>query len=82
MHSFKICHWQKSLISGQSSTLVTSGYAHSPIETAHCMSALLVFLQNLRDELRFGEIGMVALYVLGSNGGPELQGLVHSEFHR
>ena len=52
-----------------------------PIEIPHGISASFVLLQDLSNELTFGEIGMIPLYVLTSDIHPEPQGLFHSVFH-
>jgi hypothetical protein len=52
-----------------------------PIEAAERISPSLVFSQDLGHELTFGKLGVTRLYVLGSDSGPETQGLVHTEFH-
>jgi hypothetical protein len=51
------------------------------IEAPHCITALLVFSQNLRDELASGQFAVLSLYVSTGDIDPKLQGLVHSVFH-
>ena len=52
-----------------------------PIEVAHCITAPLVFSENLRHELTFCQFAMLSFYVLNGHIDPEFEGLVHSEFH-
>jgi hypothetical protein len=51
------------------------------IETPHGIPALLVFSQNLRDELASGQFAVLSFYVVTGDIDPKLQGLVHSNFH-
>jgi hypothetical protein len=51
------------------------------IKAPHGISALLIFSQNLRDELASGQFAVLSSYVLTGDIHPKLQGLVHSEFH-
>jgi hypothetical protein len=53
-----------------------------PIQAAESISPSFVLSQDLRDELTFGEIGMVPFYVLIGHIDPEPQCFVHSQFHR
>src|ERR1700730_3430144 len=109
MHSFEICHCQKSLLWAYfiswspevlkiveiilSITLCIGQHAQKPrarfpddfalrIETAHCITALFIFAQNLRNELAFGQVAMLSFYVLIGGVHPKSQGVVHSLFHR
>jgi hypothetical protein len=61
-----------------------AGFPDDPaplVEAPHRISASFVFPQDLGHELVFGQLDVTRLYVLGSDIGPEPQGLVHSEFH-
>jgi hypothetical protein len=52
------------------------------IEVPHGIAAFLVLVQNLSDQLPFGEINVLGFYMLVGDIDPKSQGLVHSQFHR
>jgi hypothetical protein len=51
------------------------------IEVPHGVAAFLVLVQNLSDQLPFGQFRMIEFNVLIGDIHPESQGPVHSEFH-
>jgi hypothetical protein len=51
------------------------------MEAPHGIPACFIFTQNLRNELAFGQLAMLPLYVLIGGVHPESECLVHSEFH-
>src|ERR1700730_4188768 len=51
------------------------------IEAAKGISATFVLLQDLGKQLTPGEVGMIRFYLLDGYIDPELQDVVHSEFH-